>query len=131
LRPGSWVVVFSSGAALGGSPLSGGYAGATAAQRFVTAYAHEEAKRANLAISFSAILPLFSPQTRIGSTAVEAYAIRAGLSSEDYLQSFAKTVGPLVTPEVAGDAVVKLVGEVATEVSSAYRLTGAGLHKLT
>src|SRR5262249_58173564 len=30
LRPGSRVVVFSSGAALNGSPLSGGYAGAKA-----------------------------------------------------------------------------------------------------
>jgi NAD(P)-dependent dehydrogenase (short-subunit alcohol dehydrogenase family) len=33
LRPGSRVVVFSSGAALAGSPLSGGYAGAKATQR--------------------------------------------------------------------------------------------------
>jgi 3-oxoacyl-[acyl-carrier protein] reductase len=38
LRPGSRVVVFSSGAALGGSPLSGGYAGAKATQRFIAAY---------------------------------------------------------------------------------------------
>ena len=50
LRPGSKVVVFSSGAALNpnGSPLSGGYAGAKATQRFITAYAQDEAKRANL-----------------------------------------------------------------------------------
>ena len=39
LRPGGRVVVFSSGAALNvnGSPLSGGYAGAKATQRFITA----------------------------------------------------------------------------------------------
>src|SRR5882724_9726075 len=36
LRPGSRVVVISSGAALNGSPLSGGYAGAKATQRFTT-----------------------------------------------------------------------------------------------
>jgi len=39
LRPGSKVVVVSSGAALNGSPLSGGYAGAKATQRFITGYA--------------------------------------------------------------------------------------------
>jgi NAD(P)-dependent dehydrogenase (short-subunit alcohol dehydrogenase family) len=39
LRPGSRVIVISSGAALRGSPLSGGYAGAKATQRFITAYA--------------------------------------------------------------------------------------------
>src|SRR5260370_21642891 len=50
LRPGSRVVVVSSGAALHGSPLSGGYAGAKATQRFITAYAQEEAKRAGLGI---------------------------------------------------------------------------------
>ena len=50
LRPGSRVVVFSSGAALNanGSPLSGGYAGAKATQRFITAYAQDEATRAGL-----------------------------------------------------------------------------------
>src|SRR5262249_28359221 len=35
LRPGSRVIVMSSGAALNGSPMSGGYAGAKAAQRFL------------------------------------------------------------------------------------------------
>ena len=42
LRPGSRVVVVSSGVALAGSPLSGGYAGAKATQRFLTAYAQQE-----------------------------------------------------------------------------------------
>src|SRR6266705_3126369 len=60
LRAGSRVVVFSSGAVLGGSPLSGGYAGAKATQRFITAYAQDEAKRSGLDITFAAVLPLFS-----------------------------------------------------------------------
>jgi NAD(P)-dependent dehydrogenase (short-subunit alcohol dehydrogenase family) len=46
LAPGSRVIVISSGAALAGSPLSGGYAGAKATQRFITNYAREEAQRA-------------------------------------------------------------------------------------
>ncbi|HEY5988189.1 MAG TPA: SDR family oxidoreductase, partial [Streptosporangiaceae bacterium] len=39
LEPGSTVITFSSGAALRGSPLSGGYAGAKATIRFITSYA--------------------------------------------------------------------------------------------
>src|SRR5438067_1312922 len=52
LRPGSRVVVLSSGAAVAGSPLSGGYAGAKATQRFITGYAQDEAQRAGLGITF-------------------------------------------------------------------------------
>lgn len=42
LAPGSTVITMSSGAALAGSPLSGGYAGAKAAIRFPTSYAAAE-----------------------------------------------------------------------------------------
>ena len=57
LRHGSRVIVISSGAALAGSPLSGGYAGAKATQRFITAYAQDESNRAGLGITFTALLP--------------------------------------------------------------------------
>src|SRR5207244_11397861 len=88
LRPGSRVIVVSSGAALAGAPLSGGYAGAKAPQRFITAYAQDEAKRAGLDITFTAVLPRFAPVTGVGRPAVQAYAARAGQSVEEYLQSF-------------------------------------------
>src|SRR5215470_7348098 len=42
LEPGSVVIAFSSGAALRGSPLSGGYAGAKATIRFISGYAADE-----------------------------------------------------------------------------------------
>jgi NAD(P)-dependent dehydrogenase (short-subunit alcohol dehydrogenase family) len=45
LAPGSTVIAVSSGAALRGSPVSGGYAGAKATIRFLTAYAAEESRR--------------------------------------------------------------------------------------
>lgn len=130
LTPGSRVVVISSGAALGGSPLSGGYAGAKAAQRFITAYAQDEAKRAGIDITFTAILPRFSPQTGVGGPAVDAYAARAGQLRDQYLSSFVQANGPLVTPEVAGVALVGLVAENPAQVSPAYLLTGDGLTKL-
>ena len=130
LRPGSRVVVISSGAAVAGSPLSGGYAGAKATQRFITAYAQDEAKRAWLDITFSAVLPRFSPQTSVGQPAVQAYAARAGQTVEDYLKSIVQSSGPLVTPEIAGAALVQLVTDDATKVAPSYLLTGTGLQKL-
>ncbi len=126
LPPGSRVVVISSGAALAGSPLSGGYAGAKATQRFLTAYAQDEANRAGLDITFTALLPRIAPLTGVGRPAVRAYAARGGQSEEEYLQQLG---GPL-TPEQAGQAVVELVTGDAHD-QDAYLLTAAGLRPLT
>src|SRR6266699_3615921 len=103
LRPGSRVVVVSSGAALNvnGSPLSGGYACAKATQRFIAGYAQDEANRAGLDITFTTVMPQFAPLTDVGRAAVQAYAARAGLSGEDFLET---QTFPLLTPEIAGAA---------------------------
>jgi 3-oxoacyl-[acyl-carrier protein] reductase len=129
LRPGSRVVVFSSGAALNtnGSPLSGGYAGAKATQRFMAAYAQEEATRAGLDITFTAVLPQFAPMTGVGRPAVQAYAAQAGQSVEDFLD---QRPFPLLSPEVAGAAVVDLLRAEPATVAPAYVLNGAGLQQL-
>ena len=86
LREGSRVVVISSGAQAG-SPLSGGYAGAKATQRFITGYAQDEADRAGLGITFTALLPRITPLTDLGSPAVQAYAVRSGQSEQEYVQA--------------------------------------------
>jgi NAD(P)-dependent dehydrogenase (short-subunit alcohol dehydrogenase family) len=113
LRPGSRVVVISSGAALAGSPLSGGYA-------------QDEATRAGLGITFTAVLPRFAPQTGVGAPAVKAYAARAGAPLDEYLRQ----MGPLVTPKIAGTALVELVQADAATVAPGYLLTGTGLQEL-
>jgi 3-oxoacyl-[acyl-carrier protein] reductase len=128
LRPGSRMVVFSSGAALNpnGSPLSGGYAGAKATQRFIAGYAQDEAERAGLDITFTAVFPYFAPQTGVGRPAVQAYAARAGQSVEEYLEQ----QGSLASPEIAGAALVDLVQADGATVAPGYRLTGTGLQEL-
>jgi NAD(P)-dependent dehydrogenase (short-subunit alcohol dehydrogenase family) len=126
LRPGSRVVVMSSGAALAGSPLSGGYAGAKATQRFISGYAQEEANRAGLGITFTALMPRITPLTELGRPAVRAYAARSGQSEEEYV----KQLGKPVSPEVAGSAVVQLLQEDPATVAPGYLLTGSGLQKL-
>jgi NAD(P)-dependent dehydrogenase (short-subunit alcohol dehydrogenase family) len=127
LRPKSRVVVFSSGAALAGSPLSGGYAGAKATQRFITGYAQDEANRAELGITFTALMPRITPLTELGRPAVQAYAARNGQSEEEYVKQF----GEPLSPEVAGAAVVELVQTDAASVAPGYLLTGTGLAALT
>ncbi len=126
LKPGSRVIVVSSGAAVNGSPLSGGYAGAKATQRFITAYAQDEAKRSGLDITFTAVLPQLTPATDLGLTAVRAYAARAGRSVEDHVQQ----LGDPLTPDIAGTALVKLARSEAATLAPAYRLASTGLHEL-
>src|SRR5258707_4818401 len=58
LKPGSRVLVGSSGAAVNGSPLSGGYAGAKHMLRFMARYANGIAKHKGLGIRFQSILPM-------------------------------------------------------------------------
>src|SRR6266403_3967059 len=105
LSPGSRVVVVSSGAAINGSPASGGYAGAKATQRFMAAYAQDESHRAGLDITVTAVMPRMTPFGDVGRRGVRAYAARAGQTEEAYLEQ----LGELLTPEMAGSALVDLV----------------------
>jgi NAD(P)-dependent dehydrogenase (short-subunit alcohol dehydrogenase family) len=122
LRPGSTVITMSSGAAVAGSPLSGGYAGAKATIRFITGYAADESARAELGIRFISVLPKLTPATELGSMAVAAYARRAGLDVGEYLAGF----GAGLTAEEVGKATVDLV-TAAEYAPGAYLLTPAGL----
>ncbi|OBB80645.1 short-chain dehydrogenase [Mycobacterium colombiense] len=125
LAPGSSVIVMSSGAALNGSPLSGGYAGAKATVRFITSYAGIEAQRAGLGIGFTAVLPRLTPATALGAAAVAAYADRQGVD----VDSFVQASGPALTAEQVGKSVLEIATGDATG-QDAYLLTAAGLSPL-
>jgi NAD(P)-dependent dehydrogenase (short-subunit alcohol dehydrogenase family) len=126
LAPGSRVVVISSGAALAGSPLSGGYAGAKATERFITAYAQQEADRAGLGIRFTAVLPRLTPLTGLGRPAVKAYADRNGQTEDEYVAA----AGEALTPAGAGSAIVELLQTDPETLAPDYLLTAAGLSAL-
>jgi NADP-dependent 3-hydroxy acid dehydrogenase YdfG len=126
LPPGSRVMVVSSGAALNGSPASGGYAGSKATQRFIAAYAQDESRRAGLDITVTAVLPRMTPFGDVGRRGVRAYAARAGQTEEAYLQQ----LGELLTPEIAGSALVDVVGADPATTAPEYVLTAAGLQTL-
>jgi NAD(P)-dependent dehydrogenase (short-subunit alcohol dehydrogenase family) len=124
LAPGSVVVAISSGAAIGGSPLSGGYASAKAAVRFLRAYGEDESARADLGIRFVALLPQLTPLGGVGAAGVTGYAARQGVARETFVENLA----PVLTP----DQVAKAVLEIASDPDSApeYQVNGTGTHPL-
>ena len=121
LAPGSVVVSMSSGAVLGGSPLSGGYASAKAAIRYLRGYAADESTRAALGIRFVTLLPHLTPLGGVGSVGVAGYAARQGVDQD----TFVDNLQPVLTP----DQVAKAVMEIAADPDSAaeYQVNGAGL----
>jgi NAD(P)-dependent dehydrogenase (short-subunit alcohol dehydrogenase family) len=125
LEAGSVVIAMSSGAAVQGSPLSGGYAGAKAAIRFLTRYAADESERAGLGIRFISLLPKLTPATDLGSAAVAAYAARDGEDVAAYLEK----TGPALTADQVGQSVLDLAVGPGND-RDAYLLTAAGLTAL-
>jgi NAD(P)-dependent dehydrogenase (short-subunit alcohol dehydrogenase family) len=123
LEPGSTVIAVSSGAALAGSPVSGGYAGAKATIRFLTAYAADESRREGLGIRFIAVLPQLTPETRLGQVGVAAYAAREGVDVATFLQNRP----PVLTPGKAGEEIARLITDPGHD-QGAYLLGAAGLN---
>ena len=122
LQPGSVVIAISSGAAVNGSPLSGGYAGAKATIRFIASYAAAEASHNALDIRFTSVLPQLTPETDLGAAGVAAYAARQGVG----IPAFLDRLGPALTPEQVGTAIADIVTGSADD-RHAYLLTAAGL----
>jgi NAD(P)-dependent dehydrogenase (short-subunit alcohol dehydrogenase family) len=122
LDPGSVVIALSSGAAVKGSPLSGGYAGAKATIRFLSSYAAAESERNALGIRFTSVLPQLTPATELGLAAVTAYAARQGVDVPALIQN----LSPVLTPEQVGNAVTSIAADPGYD-REAYLLTAAGL----
>lgn len=125
LAPGSSVVVVSSGAAVRGSPVSGGYAGAKATVRFLAAYAADESRRAGLGIRFTAVLPGMNPAAGVGATGVAGYAARQGVD----VPTFVQRLGPIPSLAEVGAAVAALATDPSYD-RDAYLLGAAGLTPL-
>ena len=124
LEPGSSAIVMSSGAALHGSPLSGGYAGAKSTIRMLTSYAALESRRGDLGIDFVSVLPQLTPATDLGAAAVAAYAAFGSIDVDAHVAA----MGAVVTPELVGRCVVELAEKPGSH--GAYALTATGLRGL-
>jgi NAD(P)-dependent dehydrogenase (short-subunit alcohol dehydrogenase family) len=125
LEPGSVVVSLSSAAALRGSPLSGGYAGAKSTIKLISGYAGSESVRTGSNIRFVAVLPQLTPATDLGRVYTQAYAAQAGLSETEFLERLG---GPL-SADQAAHSISELVTDDAY-AAPAYLVTPAGLQVL-
>jgi NAD(P)-dependent dehydrogenase (short-subunit alcohol dehydrogenase family) len=127
LAPGSVVVIVSSGAAIGGSPLSGAYAGAKRMQWLLAQYLQQESGALKLGIRFVALVPKqIVGATELGRTAVAAYAAHQGISDQAFLERF----GPPLTPEGVGRGVVALLTDQAYRNGVAFGITSRELAPL-
>jgi NAD(P)-dependent dehydrogenase (short-subunit alcohol dehydrogenase family) len=126
MKKGAHIVVVSSGAAVQGSPVSGGYAAAKRAQWFMAEYAATESERAGLGLRIHCLLPSLNPSTELGRAGIAAYAKRAGVTPDE----FAKRFHPPLTPQVMGAGVVELFEAPERFAQLVYRIGGAGLAPL-
>ena len=120
------IVVFSSGAALHGSALSGGYAPAKQAQRYLANYVRQEASAAQLGLRIQVVLPQLNPNTRLGAAAVAGYAAKAGEAPEAFVK---KRFGTPLTPSIAASAISEMLSGVHDQYNE-MMLTGKGLTPL-
>lgn len=125
MAPGSRIVSFSSGAALNGSPLSGGYAGAKRMQHYLANYAQRESDMRGMDLTFSTIIPAqLMAGSSIGAAAAAAYGAVSGGSAENFMAQWEK---PL-TAELVADSIMHHLA--SDEPAGAYLVTGDGMSPL-
>jgi NAD(P)-dependent dehydrogenase (short-subunit alcohol dehydrogenase family) len=121
LKPGSRVLVGSSGAAVNGSPMSGGYAGAKRMLWTMAKYANGVSAERSLGIHFQAIVPLqIIGGTGVGDAGADAYARAAGIKPEQFLARF----GAPLPPREFGEKVASLLDDPKYAEGVAFGLKG-------
>jgi len=123
LPAGSSVILISSGAALAGSPNSGGYAGAKRTQLFIANYSQKESDRLGLGLRFMTLAPRIMPDTELGKHAVAGYSRYLGISTADFIQSMAS---PPTSSDVA-TGVIELLTNPDQSKGKVFIVSGKGL----
>jgi NAD(P)-dependent dehydrogenase (short-subunit alcohol dehydrogenase family) len=127
LATGSVVILISSGAALGGSPISGGYAGAKRTQMFIANYSQKESDRLGLGVRFVALAPaMIMPNTALGKLAVDNYAKYLGIPVADFVDSIKSPQ----TPHDVAEAVVALSRRQEGGQGSVFTVSSEGIAKV-
>jgi NAD(P)-dependent dehydrogenase (short-subunit alcohol dehydrogenase family) len=121
LARGSRVLIGSSGAAISGSPMSGGYAGAKRMLWLMASYANVVSAELNLGIRFQALVPQqMTGAGAVGRAGAEFYARRKGVTPEQFLAGFGK---PLSARDF-GEYVVSILTEPQYEKAPAFGIKG-------
>ena len=123
LPAGSSVILIASGAALAGSPNSGGYAGAKRTQIFMANYSQKESDRLGLGLRFMALAPRIMPDTELGKYAVAGYSRYLGISAADFIRGMAS---PPTSSDVA-DAVIESATNPDPSKGNVFTVSAKGL----
>jgi NAD(P)-dependent dehydrogenase (short-subunit alcohol dehydrogenase family) len=123
LAAGASVILISSGAALQGSPISGGYAGAKRTQIFIQNYSQKESDRLGLGIRFMALAPRMMPDSELGRHAVAGYSRYLGISPAEFVQGMES---PPTSSDVAA-AAIELVTNPDPSKGNVFVVWGKGL----
>lgn len=127
LPSGATIILISSGAAVGGSPMSGGYAGSKRTQMFIADYAQQESDRQQLGLRFLALAPGgIMPETDLGKAAARAYASRLGIETQDFI----KGLEGAPTPEAVAHAVMELADDSRDKAGTAFLVSKQGIEAL-
>jgi NAD(P)-dependent dehydrogenase (short-subunit alcohol dehydrogenase family) len=126
LAPGASVVLMSSVAALGGSPITGGYAGAKRTQIFIANYSQKESDRLGLGLRFITLAPCMMPDTELGKHAVAGYSRYLGMCASDMVQSMD---APPTSSDVA-TAVTELVKDSTGSKGGVFLVSGNGIEAI-
>jgi NAD(P)-dependent dehydrogenase (short-subunit alcohol dehydrogenase family) len=127
LPAGASVILISSGAALAGSPNSGGYAGAKRTQLFIANYSQKESDRLKLGLRFMALAPRMMPDTELGKHAAAGYSRYLGISAADFIQSMSS---PPTSSDVA-TAAIELLANPDQCKGKAFIVSGRGLEAVS
>jgi NAD(P)-dependent dehydrogenase (short-subunit alcohol dehydrogenase family) len=121
LRPGSRVLAVSSGAAVDGSPMSGGYGGAKRMLWFMAKYANGVAAQKKLGIRFQTIVPRqMVLGTGVGDAGANAYAGAMGVTPTEFVARF----GASMPPREFGEKVVSVLDDPTYAEGFAFGLKG-------
>jgi NAD(P)-dependent dehydrogenase (short-subunit alcohol dehydrogenase family) len=122
LAYGARVLIASSGAAIAGNPLSGGYSGAKRMLWIMAHYANGIAAERGLGIYFQVLVPQqIVGETALGHQAASAGARRRGISIAAFL---AARYGAPLSPWQYGEHVVTLLTEPRYTTGVAYGFKG-------
>ncbi|WP_146652514.1 SDR family NAD(P)-dependent oxidoreductase [Labilithrix luteola] len=121
LASGSRVLLGSSGAAIAGSPMSGGHGGAKRMIMFMANYANVVSNELGRGIRFQTLVPRqMIGETDHGRACAGYYADRKGVSLETFLQNFGKPM----SPREYGEYVVTILTDPKFDSTTTFAIKG-------
>jgi NAD(P)-dependent dehydrogenase (short-subunit alcohol dehydrogenase family) len=121
LKPGSRVLAVSSGAAMNGSQMSGGYGGAKRMLWFMAKYANGVSQEKDVGIRFQTIVPRqMVLGTGVGDAGANAYAGSMGITPAEFVARF----GAPMPPREFGEKVVSVLDDPTYAEGFAFGFNG-------